>query len=151
MNSRNFGRRDFHKLSMAALGGALAGAALSGCKSKEPNEHDAEHAATAGSASLLLSEPHVCRGLNTCKGKGAGGGNECAGTGKCATAKSHSCHGMNDCKGEGGCGATAGMNECAGKGGCQVPLKADAWAKVRPAFEKAAKEAGMTVQAAPKS
>ena len=42
------------------------------------------------------------------------------------------------------------MNACAGKGGCQVPLKAGAWAKVRPAFEAAAKEAGMTVMPAPK-
>lgn len=146
MNASNLGRRDFHRLSLAALGGALAGATLGGCKSKDEKKAEVE-----SGAHPLLSEPHVCRGLNTCEGKGAGGGNKCAGTGKCATAKSHSCHGMNDCKGQGGCGATAGTNACAGKGGCAVPLKAEAWAKVRPAFEEAAKTIDMKVGAAPKS
>jgi hypothetical protein len=145
MDASNLGRRDFHRLSLAALGGALAGASLASCKSKE---HDAMAEVESG-VHPLLSEPHVCRGLNTCEGKGAGGGNKCAGMGKCATAKSHSCHGMNDCKGRGGCGGKAGMNECAGKGGCAVPLKAEAWAKVRPAFEEAAKAANMKVGAAP--
>src|SRR5262245_13786332 len=98
MDASKLGRRDFHRLSLAALGGALAGATLGSCKSKEK---DAMAEVKSG-AHPLLSEPHVCRGLNTCEGKGAGGGNQCAGTGKCATAKSHSCHGMNDCKGQGG-------------------------------------------------
>ena len=150
MSSRKLGRRDFHRLSIAALGGTLAGVALSGCKGKDKAPDSGSMPEVDSGVSPLLAEPHVCRGLNTCKGKGAGGDNDCAGAGKCATAKSHSCHGMNDCKGHGGCDGTAGMNECAGKGGCAVPLKDEAWAKVRPAFEEAAKAAGMGVQPAPK-
>ena len=74
----------------------------------------------------MAQEPHVCRGLNTCKGKGAGAKNDCAGQGDCATAKAHTCAGDNDCAGLGGCNADVkapGENACKGKGGCHVPIK----------------------------
>ncbi len=51
----------------------------------------------------MSQEPHVCRGLNTCKGKAQSGKNDCAGQGDCATAKAHTCAGDNDCAGLGGC------------------------------------------------
>ena len=130
-------RRDFfNKLAVAAGGGVLLGAA--------------GMARAADEKSLFLTEPHTCKGLNTCKGKGKGGKNDCAGQGACATAKAHSCHGHNECKGQGGCGDTAGQNSCKGKGECSVPLGKKTWKKARKGFEAAAKKAGIKVGKAPK-
>ncbi len=137
-------RRDFHKLSMAALGGAVAGGAMFSSP------------AFAGSEELL-KEPHVCRGLNTCKGKGAcktaqnecKGKNTCAGAGKCSSVAKHGCGGENACKGQGGCGEHPGENACKGKGDCSVPLDAKAWKKARANFEAAMKKAGKMVHPAP--
>lgn len=102
----------------------------------------------AGDKPMILQEPNVCRGLNTCKNKGQGD-HECAGQGACATAEAHSCKGENACKGQGGCGSNPGQNECKGKGNCAVPLNDKAWKKARAAFEKAAKEQGMKIGPAP--
>ena len=84
------------------------------------------------------SDKHVCKGMNSCKGKGGcksgdggcAGKNSCKGKGGCSSADAkHNCKGMNSCKGEGGCksgdGGCAGKNSCKGKGGCEVPVKAD--------------------------
>ena len=147
-------RRDFTKLSMAALGGTLAGTALTGCKS-DGGPSKGGGAKNGGSSattetSLLMVEPHVCKGLNTCKGKGAcktasnecKKKNACAGQGKCASAVAHTCHKDNTCKGQGGCGETAGINDCKTKGECDVPLKKpETWTKVRASFEAAMKKA----------
>ncbi len=72
---------------------------------------------------LLLSEPHVCRGLNTCKSVGATKDNACARMGQCATAKAHDCKGLNECKGQSGCGEHPGEKKFKGMGECAVPLK----------------------------
>lgn len=125
---------------MAAFGGVLLGTSLAG-QAAESDKHDPE---------LLLQDKHVCRGLNTCKGKGKGGDNSCAGTGSCAIAEAHSCKGDNACKGQGGCGEYPGQNSCKGQGGCDVPLKEKTWTKARKAFEAQMKKAGKTVGAAPK-
>lgn len=85
---------------------------------------------------LLLEEPHVCCGLNTCKGEGKSGDNQCAGQGSCATAETHVCQGLNACKGQGGCGEYPGQNGCEGKGACEVPLRKKQWDIARPKFEK---------------
>ena len=107
----------------------------------------------AAETPLLLQDPHVCRGINTCKNKGKPGTtNECAGQGHCNTVKSHSCQGMNDCKGHGGCGENPGENDCKGKGGCAVPLDAGkkmTWQKARKRFEELMKKAGKTYGDAP--
>ncbi len=139
MDSARLNRRDFHKLTAAAFTGVLLGATL------QSKAADAKHDPT-----LLLGDKHVCRGLNTCKGKGKPADNSCAGTGKCATYESHSCSGSNACKGQGGCGEFAGQNSCKGQGECSVPLDDKTWAKARKAFEKQMKKAGKTVGAAPK-
>jgi hypothetical protein len=119
-------RRDFGKLTMAAFGGVLMGTTLAGRAAEGGAKHD---------AALLLQDKHVCRGLNTCKGKGKGGDNSCAGTGKCAIADAHSCKGDNACKGQGGCGEYAGQNSCKSLGECSVPLDEKTWKKARKAFE----------------
>jgi hypothetical protein len=134
-------RRDFGKLTMAAFGGVLMGATLAGRAAEGDNKHD---------PALLLQDKHVCRGLNTCKGKGKGGDNSCAGTGNCATAEAHSCKGDNACKGQGGCEEYAGQNSCKGQGSCDVPLKEKTWKKARKAFEAQMKKAGKTFGDAPK-
>jgi len=152
-------RRDFSKLSVAALGGAITGSMLAGCDRKSGTSNETAggdgEPATGGNApadgsdeathdvSLLLEEPHICRGLNICKGYGKGGSNECAGSGACASAKAHACSGQNECKGQGGCGDYPGQNTCKGQGGCGVPLGEGheaVWAKARAAFEKAYEE-----------
>ncbi len=115
-------RRDFHKLTAAALSGLAAGAVL-GCRG--------EPAATGPAITPVKSDIHLCRGLNECKGQGQGGDNACRGQGACATATEHACGGQNECKGLGGCGASAGENECKTKGGCHVPLMEGAWTKLR--------------------
>jgi len=83
---------------------------------------------------IILQDPNVCRGLNTCKGKGKGD-HDCAGQASCATAEAHSCQGQNACKGQGGCGENPGQNQCKDQGGCEVPLKDEAWTKARAAFD----------------
>jgi hypothetical protein len=134
-------RRDFGKLTMAAFSGVLLGAALAADAAESEEKHD---------PALLMQDKHVCRGLNTCKGKGKGGDNGCAGTGNCATTEAHSCKGDNTCKGQGGCGEYPGQNSCKGLGGCDVPLKEKTWKKARKAFETQMKKAGKTVGEAPK-
>ena len=152
MKKSNLNRRDFNKLTAAALGGMVAGT-LAGCAGDTGGDPPPTDATSAeDSLNETLPEDgeetpadegekvalHACRGLNACKGKGAGGDNACAGQGICATTK-HECAGNNACKGLGGCGANAGANECKGKGGCHVPMKPDgeAWKAARAAFEKA--------------
>lgn len=133
-------RRDFNRLLAAALGGAVAGSAFAGRSFAGEEGED---------TSPYLQEPHVCCGLNTCEGKGAGGENQCAGTGSCATAEHHGCHGKNACKGQGGCEESAGSNSCKGEGNCGVPLKKSSWKTVRSNFEAAMKEAGRKFGPAP--
>jgi len=117
-------RRDFHKLTTAALSGLASGAVL-GCSRK------AGEAKPAAVETVARADVHLCRGLNDCKAQGRGGDNGCRGQGTCATAKEHTCGGQNDCKGLGGCGEEVGANACKGKGGCHVPLMDDAWATLR--------------------
>lgn len=139
-DNADLSRRDFGKLTMAVFGGVLLGTTL-GHGAESEGKHD---------PLLLLQDKHVCRGLNTCKGKGKGGDNSCAGTGKCATTDAHGCKGDNACKGQGGCGEYPGQNACKGLGSCDVPLSDKTWKKARKAFEVQMKKAGKTVGAAPK-
>ena len=130
MNDNTLDRRDLCRLALAALGGLTAGA-LVGCgggkteTASAPGKAEKDHKDTAADATPpLLQDPHVCRGINTCKNKGKKGTtNDCAGQAHCATVAAHDCNGMNDCKGQGGCGEHPGENECKGKGGCEVPLE----------------------------
>ncbi len=138
MLDHNVDRRNFTRLAAAALGGIVVGASVVRAEDKK----DAE--------SLLLKEPHVCRGLNACKGIGAGKKNDCAGTGACATAKHHDCKGLNECKGQSGCGAKPGENACKGMGECAVPLSEKAWKTARKNYETAMTKAGKKFGEAPK-
>jgi hypothetical protein len=142
MSESPINRRDFQKLSSAALGGLLAGS-FAGCTPQASTS-------ISVSASASATELHLCRGLNTCKSKGGDGKNTCAGQGTCATFKEHSCHAQNDCKGQGGCGATPGENSCKGQGDCSVPLMSGAWKKVRQKLEDRLKKDGVAVGPAPK-
>lgn len=139
-------RRDFHKLTMAAFGGLVAGATVNSAQAQKKDEKPKVSVDPA----LLLEEPHSCKGLNTCKGKGKGEKNACAGQGACATAKAHDCKGMNDCKGQGGCGGYPGQNTCKSKGHCAVPLSKETWAIARKQFEHLMEDAGKKVGPAPK-
>ncbi len=163
-------RRNFTRLFAAALGGIAAGT-LVGCGGKKDGDKkDGKTAPTGGQGSgtsqggsadnvlkatadvdpslLVSGDKNVCRGLNTCKGKGKGD-HSCAGQGACATVDTHVCQGMNDCKGHGGCGEHPGQNTCKGKGACAVPLTSKTWAKARAKFEQVASVKGMKVGPAP--
>ena len=78
MQKPELNRRDFQRLTLAAMGGLAVGAT-------------APRLAAAAEGKSLLEEPHVCRGLNTCKNKsGCGetkGKNACAGQGGCADSR----------------------------------------------------------------
>jgi hypothetical protein len=137
--STDLSRRDFGKLALAALAGISAGATVLAADDKK----------SAVAKSPLLSDPHACRGLNTCKGKGADKKNSCAGTGQCATAAHHGCGSQNECKGQGGCGAQPGENACKEKGECSVPMHASAWKKARARYEELMKTAGKKFGKAP--
>ena len=152
MDNNDLNRRAFQKLAMAALGGLVAGVGLAHADEKKDKDKDdkKEPKPKDEKKNPLLQEPHVCRGLNTCKGLGKGGKNDCAGTSACATAKAHTCGGDNDCRGLGGCGAMPGENACKGKGKCHVPLDNDAWPKARKRFEELMKKEGKKVGDAPK-
>jgi len=170
MKKTELSRREFSKLTLAAVGGIVAGTAV-GCKKdadksnvkKTPKTGKDGKSAGSGTSQdnsggkesvatnddYLFQEPHVCRGLNACKSQGVDKKNSCAGQGACATATGHSCHGENTCKGQGGCGETAGRNECKTKGECGVPLKEETWKKVRAKFETIAKTKKKTIGKAP--
>jgi hypothetical protein len=164
MNEQELNRRDFHRLTMAAFGGVVAGTVV-GCSEEKPAAPVAKPAtsptpgspipdssgkAPAAKVAAVTGEPHACRGLNACKNQGASGKNDCAGQGECATKSwEHSCSGENDCKGQGGCHDNPTTNECKGKGGCHIPLMAGAWDKARKHFEEKMKEDGKEVGAAP--
>lgn len=139
MEDQELSRRDFSKLTMAAFGGMLAGAGVA---------HAAEDKKT-GKKSPFLYEPHICRGLNTCKGKDPQKHNACAGQGNCATVEEHSCKGDNNCRGQGGCGEKIGENACKGMGGCEVPLGDEKWKKARKRFEELMADEGKSVGPAP--
>ncbi|MFN0050977.1 MAG: hypothetical protein ACKV0T_02225 [Planctomycetales bacterium] len=168
MNDSELNRRDFTRLSMAAFGGALAGA-VAGCgpETPPPTKSTPGGAGGTGAGGASASgtdsaadppgleiaavgiEKHVCRGLNACKNQGASGENDCAGQGTCATVEHHTCGGQNACKGQGGCGKKALENDCQTKGGCHVPLMDDVWDKARKILEAKMKKAGKEVGAAP--
>ncbi|MBS0203863.1 MAG: hypothetical protein JSS49_13240 [Planctomycetes bacterium] len=157
MQNKGLGRRDFHKLTVAALGGMIAGTTI-GCGGGGGSEATTtttttSPATTAGltdAEKLIIDEPHTCRGLNSCKGKGRSKDNACAGQGACASLADASCGGNNKCKGQGGCGELPGMNACEGKGGCHIPLMDSAWTTARTAFEAAMKKSGQKFGDAPK-
>lgn len=152
MNRIELNRRDFNKLTIAAFGGVVAGTAI-GCGKGDDEAADAtgtdngtDGGSVAAADNALLSEPHVCRGLNACDGKGKGGENDCAGTSACYTAEKHSCGGQNACKGQGGCGDTIGQNACSEQGDCAVPLMDKAtWDKARTALQAALEKQGKTL------
>ncbi len=131
-------RRDFGTLTAAAFSGLVTGT-LSG-RRVQGADYD---------ITLLTKEPHVCRGLNTCKGLGKGGNNQCAGQGTGASVDRHMCNGTNDCKGEGGCGEYPGQNLCKGQGACAVPLTKKTWPKARKAFEEIMTKQGKKFGPAP--
>ncbi|HUY31814.1 MAG TPA: hypothetical protein VMV69_03470 [Pirellulales bacterium] len=145
MEKSELSRRDFQRLSVAALGGLMAGTSLARADEDEkPKKKDPKKP-------LLLQDPHVCRGLNaSCKGEVGGEKNDCAGKSHCATAEAHSCGGENECAGLGGCGEHPGENKCQGMGKCHVPLMDKAWDKARKNFEAAMKKANKKFGAAPK-
>jgi hypothetical protein len=139
MKERELSRRDFAVLGLAAFGGVVAGSVLAenrAMAAEKPKSDD----------SRWLKDPHLCCGLNTCKGKGKGAGNDCAGQGSCATVAAHSCKGQNGCAGQ----SPEGNNTCAGKGSCAVPMKGEGWQKARTAYEAAMKKAGRKFGPAPK-
>ena len=144
MKDSKLNRRDFERLTAAAVGGLLTGAAAgrSALAADTPPGKDKDK-------NPLLGEPHICRGLNVCKSLGKKKDNGCAGQGACATAKAHSCHADNECRGQGGCGAKPGENSCKGKGECGVPLSSGAWKKARAHFEELMKKEGKKVGPAP--
>ncbi len=124
MKDEQLNRRQFQRLTGAALGGMMIGATM------------AKGAAPAAEPSPMFVDKHICRGINTCKGKGASGKNDCAGQGSCALAQKHGCHADNACKGQGGCGEHPGENSCKGQGACAVPLTDATWKKARARFEQ---------------
>jgi hypothetical protein len=128
---RRLSRRGFSQsLTLAAIGGLAAGSSFGQDSSKPALKCNIDPTL------LVDSEPHVCRGLNSCKGKGKGGGNACAGQGNCATAPTITCSTNNACKGKGGCGGYPGQNTCKGQGECAVPLKKDIWEIARKQYEQ---------------
>jgi len=141
-------RRDFHKLTTAALSGLAAGSLL-GCNQPASKPPVAAGDASSGDGKLAAAELHLCRGLNDCKGLGKDGKNDCRGQGVCATAKEHACGGQNECKGLGGCGEEVGANDCKTKGGCHVPLMEGAWEKLRAKKEAEWKDKNQPAGAAP--
>jgi hypothetical protein len=145
-------RRQLTRLALAALGGLVAGCG----KNAKPSPQGGASPSTEKDSSKpesspsILSDPHICRGINTCKNKGkTGTTNECAGQGHCATAAAHDCNGQNECRGQGGCGEHPGENECKGRGACEVPLSDKTWPKARAKFEEVMKAAGKKFGPAP--
>jgi hypothetical protein len=155
MSPSEMHRREFHQLTLAALSGVVAGTAIGCGGGTNPSAAPAKAKAapeiplTSSAETLILDEPHTCRGLNSCKGHGRDKENACAGQGTCASIADASCGGQNECKGQGGCGTSPGMNDCKGQGGCHIPLMDSAWETARAAFETAMKKNNKTFGPAP--
>jgi len=144
MDEKNVSRRNFSRLSLAAAAGMVAASGVAMAQ----KEKKKDGAAYPVDPALLLQDPNVCRGLNTCKGKGKGDHN-CAGLGSCATAEAHACNGHNVCKGQGGCGGYPGQNNCKEHGHCAVPLSKESWALARKQYEHLMKDLGQKFSPAP--
>ena len=142
MKNLDLNRRDLGKLTAAALAGAITGSLL--VPGGQRPLHAAEPAKPENSP--WLRDPHICCGLNTCKGHGKGASNDCAGMGTCATVAAHGCAGENACAGLG----ASGDNGCKGKGSCAVPVRGEGWKKARAGWEAAMTKAGKKFGAAPK-
>lgn len=149
MENSGMNRRSFTKLSAAAFGGLLAGSRLVNAEDKKDEPKPGPKKGVR-----VLQEPHTCRGLNACKGRGGCGAtkgkNSCAGTSECATAKHHACKGKNDCANQGGCGNLVGINDCKGHGECAVPLSDAAWGRARIRLQRQFAADGKTLGEAPK-
>ena len=144
MDEKNVSRRNFSRLSLAAAAGMVAASGVAMAQ----KEKKKDGAAYPVDPALLLQDPNVCRGLNTCKGKGKGDHN-CAGLGACATAEAHACNGHNVCKGQGGCGGYPGQNNCKEHGHCAVPLSKESWALARKQYEHLMTDLGQKFSPAP--
>jgi hypothetical protein len=148
MDQSRLHRREFHRLSAAALGGMLAGS-VAGCGGSDPA---ADGPGADGSAAVDPAGKHLCRGLNDCKAQGLDEKNACRGAGACATFAHHDCGAaeLHDCKGQTGCGQTPGKNDCKDvNGGCHVPLMDSAWETVRAEMEAKWKQEGKEFHEAP--
>ncbi len=145
MPQKDVSRRDFSRLTMAAVGGVFVGTSAMLAQDEDKDKKPQIYV----DPSFLLKDPNVCRGLNTCKGKGKGD-HACAGQGACATVDSHTCAGENDCKGRGGCGGYPGQNTCKEKGHCAVPLSDKTWDIARKQFEHLMKDIDKKVGKAPR-
>jgi len=111
-------RRHFSALLSAAIAGMVRGAAA---LEKSASKDDAK---PPGKKPV---KDHVCKGFNSCKGKGLDAKNDCKGKGLCASPEAmHECRGKNKCKEMGGCACgdrgCAQRNTCSEKGGCRVPV-----------------------------
>ena len=143
-------RRGFNAMVAAAMAGLLGGNASTAVAADEKKK-------SKDSSNPLLVEPHICKGLNTCRGLGKDKKKACAGQGSCFTIEEHDCHGFNKCRGQGACDIGnwpkhqphyPGENTCEKKGGCQVPLlpeKKEMWIKARRRFEALMADNGKTV------
>ncbi|MBI1321022.1 MAG: hypothetical protein GC168_19020 [Candidatus Hydrogenedens sp.] len=148
MSDKMVSRRDFSRLTAAAVGGVMGAAGLAYAAGDKEMKDGKKGPKIMVDPALLLADKNVCRGLNMCNGHGKGD-HACAGHGACASVEAHACNGMNECKGQGGCGGYPGQNACKGKGECAVPLKDDTWDIARKQFEKLMKDNGKAVGAAP--
>ncbi len=151
MSREPLNRRNFNKLSVAALSGLTFGSMVGCGKPETTVETGGEQTAEISGPDCWLSgDKNICRGLNVCAEYGQGE-HTCAGTGTCATnVTEHGCAGHNECACEGGCGQNIGENACKGKGGCAVPIENDGmWKKAREKFEAAMKDAGKEFGEAP--
>lgn len=140
MSQTDLNRRDFQRLAIAALSGLTLGCESGVEKAYAPASATGQVDKNLDVEQLVMTEPHVCRGLNSCKNLGRSKENECAGQGTCASIANHDCGTNNECKGQGGCGETPGMNSCKGQGKCSIPLMEEAWGTARKAFETAMKK-----------
>lgn len=148
-NSSYLTRREWNRFAAAVVTALLTGCTSQGSKPVPPSAKVETNASGASQANAtlnednLLKDPHICRGLNTCKNMGKSGTtNDCAGQAHCATVVAHDCNGLNDCKGQGGCGEHPGENSCKGQGACAVPLTDKTWPKARKKFEELMAKAG---------
>jgi hypothetical protein len=142
MSTSYVDRRNFNRLTLAALGGMMAGTVMANQQEEEGTKPDPKKKEDK-------KELHVCRGLNSCKGQGKSGQNRCAGMGTCHTATEIGCAQENECKGQGGCGMRPGENECKNKGQGPVPLTEEAWPTARRRFEARMRRGGKPVGEAP--
>ena len=144
MDGSQMNRRDFQRLTAAALGGVIGGSMHA-----PPRRCGRRHGEVAAGRTPRLSRAEHLQGEKRLR-RDQRQERHVPAKAAAPRPRSTTAKARIPAKGQGGCGEHPGENTCKAKGSCEVPLKDKAWDKARANFEAAMKKAGKKFGPAPK-